>query len=291
MSILHRDTLITPSSWDEFKKYLDGRWKTLSLQYEHADGIYTCFCFDQHVMYQYSLYDYDTEKPGVDTEQNNTDVTDLIDNHLSGANRSITTLTGLSDCGGIRNCRMVEERIEFNTAVDVNPTVFAFTTQYKIAPICIKLLAEWDNFNANDRLYAYCLPPNDGVIGTIDQESISDQPSAYATSTVLRSAVPGDYIKIGSEDYKYKIKSRDSEKLVLCEALNETKAASDVVVLYVPRILNEKMIANKIQYFGDKSFGSCFLEVDSKIELHYYHNTNPATEYTIGMSLIHYHGD
>lgn len=91
MSILHINTPIKVDcdSWAEFKKYVDGTYKTLPIQYIEADGAYTCFAVDGPASYKYIIYTDDSHRKNTDSTQNTADRTDFETNYKAGANGKI----------------------------------------------------------------------------------------------------------------------------------------------------------------------------------------------------------
>ncbi len=284
---------IIPDTWEEFKKYIDGTYKKLRLQYTDDDEGYDCFVLDNDILVSYRLWDYGIEKPGLDTVQNNTDVTDFIDNYKNESNKELVVYNVLNDAGGFSHCkcRSIERTFTFQTTIGVNPTIVPLTFGYKIGLLCGFTLGNWNDLEAGDTFSVHLYPTaNNGIIGQVTQESVSGQNIVYVDSNVINYTYPGDYVMLGTEDYIYEVNTIGTDNIVLAENLNETKNVDDYVKLRVVYIKDRPILANAVQYIGDRTFGSAVIDSDKTIEVHYNHVTTPVSVWSFNLTLVYYHG-
>lgn len=265
------------SSWDELKKYLDGRYRTDSLQWEQDVFGYTVFCINSSMVVTYFIKNEDTA-----------DLADFVANWKDRGNRNINP-----DNTGIfkgSNCRPREETIDISTTNNTNPTVFEKTFVYSINFICAYTFANWEEFDKRDYFNLFFYPCSQGAIGIVTEEAQSGQTIVKVSSTVLVCAIPGDFVKIGSEDHWYQVKTVGTDSIELTENLNYTKSVDDAVYIRVYLINKGYLLPNTKQYWGEKYIGFNHICVGATMRLEYYHYTTPTSAWNFWLSMLYYHG-
>ena len=284
---------LEPDSWEEFVKYTDSTYKSLAMQFIHTGSGYTIYAIENNLVVYFFIWDKDkSDRPGVDKTQNDSDYDDFVNNYKDDANKEVTVKDEMRDYTGLRTGRMCEKNIQFTTTEGEAVTSSSITFPYNISLIAAKCLADWPEFNKLDSIYAYAKPPNNGVIGsTTASANIGDDTIAVSIECV-KSVLPGDFITIGSNTTKREIKdtSTNAKTITLVENLDITVNQEDSVALFIPRCQGCRLLANTVQYFGDKTFGGGYFPVGWSFDFEYHHAVTPTEAYNIYFELVYYHG-
>ena len=156
---------ICPDSWNEFLNYYNGIYGNNPMNYIiPSDGGFICFInIGTSSVVIYKIYSYDTDIPGIDKEDNNSEYTDFSDNYMSLCNTKPFYSMILNDWEGFRDYNKVRSREELlytNTQSGVNPTIINTSFPYRVGVVCGKIFPYWSHYEIGDKFSAGVLPPN-----------------------------------------------------------------------------------------------------------------------------------
>ena len=102
-------------------------------------------------------------------------------------------------------------------------------------------------------------------------------------------------LKIGTEDYYYRIASidRETKKITLVDNLNQNKNTSDLIYLYICFIDNIPISKSESGYmlFGNNIFGSSMIPVNYTFRAKILHKTTPTYIEEVGIVGVYHYGE
>lgn len=277
-------------SWTELKKYFNGEHKEGKLQYAHDGNGYNVFTSENGIITRFYLMDKDKSSIlGDGKAENDSAYDDFVDNYKASANTTSFLPVMIADYAGLRNSRVCQREYFLQTAVGINPTVLELSFPYNTSLVCGRLLCDWANYNKNDKLCAWGIPPNSGVVGIITDDVASGK-TIPVSPTVTQYTLPGDFVMLGSDTTKYEVASVDDNEITLCDDLGSAKNENDVVMLYIPRLIDVRVLPNAEQYLCDRSCGGALFPSGYTMRLEYWHNTTPDSVVDMSITVVYFHG-
>jgi hypothetical protein len=282
--------IITTNTYDDFKKYVDGRLKSIPIQhYLFQDGTTLVYCYDGGTVYKFTIYPYDSDYGIISKAQNNANYTDFNNNWINKSNNTTIENVIINNYHPFRygTVRSTTKRFTATTAVSTNPTLLPISFPYPVLIQCGYSYFGWAEFDVDDTFDVELMPPSDGLVGVVTEAASSGQPVVKVDSTAIAAFVPGDKLYLGAEDYKYTVKdSNYTDTLTLTEDLNVAKSVSDTVKARYCYMDNVKAKANTIQHFGKEVPEPAYIRANWTFNITYNHKTDPTSVFGMDFFMV-----
>ena len=140
-----------------------------------------------------------------------------------------------------------------------------------------------------DFIDLFIIPLNDGIVGAITSNSISGQSIISVSSTVIQNVKIGYFLKIGTENNYYEIKSVDivNNQITLETNLTETKTAGTYVKLRVAFLKDCYVFNNNEFSVGADIAGGMGLPKGYSLHIHYNHISPATSDYSINFNVVY----
>lgn len=172
-----------------------------------------------------------------------------------------------------------------------NPTIWENDLEYAVEPMAAEIyIPESDsNWQYGDTADFILIPPSDGIIGTLVNSSSMGQNIIHGDKTVIANIRNGFFIKIGSEEKDYQIKSVDYEtgQINLFENLNENKNLGNFVHLRIYYLVKWPIYKGVLQRIGDITPSGTHVPLGWKLKIKYNHKNVPITNWEWLFGLIY----
>ena len=171
-----------------------------------------------------------------------------------------------------------ERGVYATTADGVNPTIVRFSFEYPVDILGGSIF--FNNAEYGDYGYALGRIKDDSSIGTVTANADADQAVVEVSDAVIANVKHGYWVKIGTEDKEYVIKSVDAvaKTLTLTENLTVAKSTDDPVRMRIVWCDKVPIHANELYEFGDKVFEPTAFPTTMEIECRYHHVTTPTDD-------------
>jgi hypothetical protein len=286
--MINAAVIVGPGTWTEFKKYFDGTYKYLHMQYTDAGTGYELFGIDGNIAYRYFLYYYGTEKYGLDKTQNDLDVTDFNDHYKATCNQKLLTEVRIKQnyLVPVDLAVTVEEGFELDIAIGVNPSVKVIGFPYNVDLIGGRTYLE--SAELGDYVHIFAEAKTDPALGAMTAAANENDTIIYVDDTIYANVRSGYYLKLGTEADYYRVDALGSSNAVtISPGLTENKADDTEVRIRVASAYRKWVKSGVMCDVGLQVLEPSPFDTSHEMRIEYHHVTTPVATGKIRLNMIY----